>query len=96
MIAIPVPSRRPAADPHHRMATAHHEAGHCVVARSLGLEVTLVNLEPHCHRDDPNCYWAQAVTGLAGLHAEQKFARYPFGTLAMMWQQDGRKCTGWG
>jgi hypothetical protein len=32
MIAIPVPSRRPVPDPADRMATAHHEAGHAVVA----------------------------------------------------------------
>jgi hypothetical protein len=95
MTAIPVP-RRPAADPSDRMATAIHEAGHAVIARALGLEVTRVTLEPHwqraellglCrtrHGDDPNSYWAAAVTGLAGPHAEQKFARYPFGTLAMM------------
>jgi hypothetical protein len=81
------------------------------VARALGLEVTRVTLEPHwqraerlglCrtrHGDDPNSYWAAAVTGLAGPHAEQKFARYPFGTLAMMWgsawQQDRRNAAHW-
>jgi hypothetical protein len=95
---------RTAPDPLDRMATAIHDSGHGVVAMSLSLEVTRVTLEAGflapagwlgvcCtrHGDDPNSYWAAAVMGLAGPVAEQKFARYPPDTLAMMWHTRGRR-----
>jgi hypothetical protein len=112
MPAIPVPSRRPAPDPDDRMATAIHESGHAVCALALGSEVTCLTLDAGCdgaaqrlglcrtrRGEEPNGWWATAVTALAGPHAEQKFARYPFGTLAMMWgsawQQDRRNAQHW-
>jgi hypothetical protein len=79
------------------MATAHHEAGHAIVAMSFGIEVVRVTLEPRfpapawrlgvcCtrHGDDPNSYWAAAVVGAAGAAADQHYARYPEDVLAMM------------
>jgi hypothetical protein len=89
MIAIPVP------DPSDRVATAIHEAAHAIVARALGVTVTRVTLHPASAdrlgvcctmlRDDPNNVWAQCVRAFAGAVAEQRYARYPPDTLAMMW-----------
>jgi hypothetical protein len=50
------------------LTVAHHEAGHCIVARALSLEVTKLTLE--CCR---------TVVALAGPTAERRFTAYPVG-----------------
>jgi hypothetical protein len=40
------------ADPDDIMVIAHHEAGHAVVARALGIEVTTINCGEVCTRWD--------------------------------------------
>jgi hypothetical protein len=49
------------------MASAHHEAGHCVIAGGLGVAVVAIALDSIrtlVRRDDPMASWAGAVIAL--------------------------------
>jgi hypothetical protein len=103
MIAIPVPSPRPAFAIDRR-AVAIHEAGHAVVALAFGHDVVLVTLGPSpddarrlglcCsnRNDDAMGRFEAAVVALAGPLAEQIFAGHPRDVRAMMlgssWKTD--------
>ena len=63
-------------------ATAHHEAGHAVIARVLGLRVGVVTIEPtedllgSCqfwYRDEPESVRADMLALLAGGFADAKY-----------------------
>ena len=80
---------------HSREAVAYHEAGHCVVARALSLEVSKLTLD--CCRtrrrgENPISLWSEAVTALAGPMAERRFAAYPAGVVLQLrsstWKTD--------
>jgi hypothetical protein len=92
MIAIPVPPLPVDADVydklHAPLTFAYHEAGHAVVARSLSLEVLMLELK-FCRvgrRDDPLACWSQAIVAVAGPAAEQRHARYPEDVRARLWR----------
>jgi hypothetical protein len=87
---------------HSPAATAHHEAGHAVVALSLSLEVTRLDLticRVRGHRDNPIARWSQAVTALAGPMSERRYVGYPHGAAMMLkgaaWRDDYRNAEYW-
>jgi hypothetical protein len=96
---------RPRPDPNNRLnaplAIAHHEAGHSVVAMALGIGIRKleVRLCHFCPRNDPVAWWAYAVMALGGPAAEQRYACYPFGIVAMkrnsVWAADYQRACDW-
>jgi hypothetical protein len=59
--------------PTDTLADAHHEAGHAVIARGLGIEVTSMALDKvrtRCPCNDAMTSWAGAVIALSGPMAE--------------------------
>jgi hypothetical protein len=85
MIAIPVDAE--VYDKQHATVTAHHEAGHAVIAMAFGIEVRRLSLEV-CRvrppRGSAGC-WGQAVTALSGPYAEMMFSSYSTGRVAELW-----------
>jgi hypothetical protein len=70
------------------LMVAYHEAGHCVVARVLSIEVVKLTME--CcstrRRNDPISCWSQSIIALSGPAAEQRYAGYSKDVEAAMWR----------
>jgi hypothetical protein len=75
--------------PTDTLADAHHEAGHAVIARGLGIEVTRIALDSIRtlqRRDDPMASFKQAVICLSGPMAEIRYGTMTADEIERMWQ----------
>jgi hypothetical protein len=76
-----------------RQLRATHEAGHCVIARALGVKVecaTLREVTTLHRRGDAESFRERAVVALAGPAAEERYGGYSDAQMAGLWRNEWR------